>query len=506
MSPSSPRRRSSVRRFRVGALSVIQIVFVLLIFFAVNYLSSQHHRPFDLSDDLTFTLSPSTSRYLASEVITQREEPVRLIVAFRADSPFYARIRPVAEEYERLSGGKIRTTILDPIRSNDRAEAIASEYDLTFNQDLVIIDARTAAQREAEVGRTGSANVRIVRMEDMLVYETDANNQRRVRGFLGEDALRSGLVGAIEGKPRTLWLLADKSDLTGQGKEGYWDVLGANLVSQNILPERIAIAGVSRIPDEVSVLALVDPIYDLTPEELRVLEEYWSRPRASILVTAGKNPVPPRLRAFLRRHGVTPQNDRVITVEDGQVRPTVLARFTSGLEFTRDLWEKTTLLEGYSRSLDVRENAEDLLLQSIAPYVMLEADPAFWGETTEITGAPEFDAREDNPPPLALAAAVIRGNPNDDRFAADIGRLVVLGNTDFLSPDNARQANLDLLASAANWLVGREELAGQGPKNLRLYKLPLLDPQVSFINRVNLLFLPGLLLIIGGIVWSSRRS
>jgi hypothetical protein len=54
--------------------------------------------------------------------------------------------------------------------------------------------------------------------------------------------------------------------------------------------------------------------------------------------------------------------------------------------------------------------------------------------------------------------------------------------------------------------VGRETLAGLGPRSLGTYKLPILDAQVSFINRANLFFLPGLFLLIGAFVWSSRRA
>jgi hypothetical protein len=56
-----------------------------------------------------------------------------------------------------------------------------------------------------------------------------------------------------------------------------------------------------------------------------------------------------------------------------------------------------------------------------------------------------------------------------------------------------------------NWLVGRDSLAGIGPRSLGTYKLPLLEAQVSFINRVNLFFLPALLVLIGSFIWSSRR-
>jgi len=504
MSRPDPPKTRPVRRFRVGFLSAAQVLFAILIFLAVNLISSRQHRPFDLSENLAYTLSPSTKRYLASEALQQREAPVRVTVAFRAESPFYERIRPLAEEYARVAGEAIELRLIDPIHANDSAEAVAAEYGLVFNQDLVVIDARSAAEREAEE-RRGSPHVRIVKLEDMVVHETDAEGQRRVRGFLGEDALRAGLVAAIEGQPRKLWLLADKSDLTGERTEGIWTVLRATLVSQNIQPDRVQFATLEEIPEDVEALAIVAPAYDFTAEEIERLRHYWNRPAASLLVLTGREPVPPRLRNFLRQLGVTPQADRVITTRGDQVLTRVPARFTSGLEFTRDLWEKTTQLDGYTRSLEVREGAEDLLNRRIQPFSLLESVPSFWGETRYPDEAPEFDPDEDRGGPLPLAAAVIKGNPTDERFAARTSRMVVIGNSDFLAPDNARQANLDLLSSCTNWLVGRESLSGEGPRNLRRYRVPLLPAQASFINRINLLFLPGFFLLLGLMVWSSRR-
>ncbi|MGB6221263.1 DUF7088 domain-containing protein [Haloferula sp.] len=494
-----------VKRFRIGFLSLLQIVLVLLIFGAVNFLSSQLYRPFDLSEDLDFTLSPSTSRYLVSEAVSEREDPIQMTVVFRADAPYYSRIRPIAEEYARLSNGKIKLRFVDPIRANDIAETLAAEYGIVFQQDLVIIDARSGKEADPASERTVSPNVNIVKFEDMVVYKTDANNQRRVVGFLGEDALRAGLISAIEGKPRKMWVLSDKSDLNSEGSD-IWPVLSANLVSQNILPERVPLTGVDRIPDDVDSIAIIAPNYDLTAEEIRVIEEFWNRPRSSLLVTTGSKIVPPRLRAFLRGNGVTPRQDRVLTVKSGVIQTAVTCRFTSGVEFTRDLWEKNTLLEGTTQSLDVREGDNALLAKGITPLLLLESWPTFWGETKFPADEVVFDEREDTPGPVSVAAAVIRGAPNDEQLAEEVSRMVLIGNTGFLEPKHAQPQNLDFLASCANWLVGREELSGEGPRSLRIYKLPLLKPQVSFINRMNLLFLPGFALLIGAIVWSSRRS
>lgn len=494
-----------VKRFCIGFLSLLQVVLVVVTFLAVNFLSSQLYRPFDLSDDLDFTLSPSTTRYLASEAVSELEDPIEMTVAFRADAPYYSRVRPIAEEYARLSNGKIKLRLVDPIRANDLAETLAAEYGIVFQQDLVIIDARSKKEREESTEKQVSPHVNIVKFEDMVVYKTDANNQRRVVGFLAADAIRAGLVGAIEGKPRKMWVLSDKSDLNAEGS-GAWSVLSANLVSQNILPERVPLTGVDRIPDDVTCIGIIAPSYDLTAEEVKLLEDFWNRPRTALLITTGSKEVPPRLRAFLRGNGVTPRHDRVLTVKGGAIQTAVTSRFTSGVEFTRDLWEKNTLLEGATQSLDVREGDNALLTKGITPLLLLESWPTFWGETKFPADSVDLDEREDTPGPVSLAAAVIRGAPNDETLANQVSKMVVISNTGFLEPKNAQEQNLDFLASCSNWLVGREELAGEGPRSIRLHKLPILKPQVSFINRVNLLFLPGFALLIGAIIWSSRRS
>jgi hypothetical protein len=84
--------------------------------------------------------------------------------------------------------------------------------------------------------------------------------------------------------------------------------------------------------------------------------------------------------------------------------------------------------------------------------------------------------------------------------------MVVVANTDFLKPINRLAENVDFLACCANWLMGREALAGIGPRSLSTYKLPILEAQVAFVNRVNWFFLPAFFLLIGTIIWSSRRA
>jgi hypothetical protein len=259
------------------------------------------------------------------------------------------------------------------------------------------------------------------------------------------------------------------------------------------------------IPADISGVILAAPKYDLSDEDAAALETYWNRPRSALLVMLDGGDTPPKLKAFLRSKGVTPRKDRVVSRVKNQLITNARGAFTKNVRFTRDLAGQSTEFAGASCSLEVREGDESLQTRRIYPMPLIEAAAGFWGETKFGNGKEAYDEIEDYKPPFHLAASVTRGDEFDDRFANETSHMVVISNTDFLTPDNRLAENLDFLASCVNWLIGREELAGIGPRPLGIYRLPILDAQVSFINRVNLFFLPAGLLMIGAFVWSSRR-
>jgi hypothetical protein len=510
ISSSIPKEKPArpLNRWGLGTFSVLQTTLLAIIVIALNYLAFHHYTRTDLSRSADYTLSPATQRYLKSEAISGRDKPINWVMAFRRTSPFYERVRVLAEEYERLSNGKIKLKVVDPLRNPDRMQEITAAYGLTLVRDMIIIDSRNdkspVTTEDAHKTRVLNAHIKLVVAEDMGVF-TAAAGTRKLTGFQGEAMLTARLVESIEGQPRKMALLADKSRIDGEDSLSPRKSLEETLRFQKIELNEIHLSGLTDIPADVGGIVLVAPKYDFTEAELAVLDRYWNQPRAAILVLLDAGEAPPKLRAFLRGNGITPRKDRVVAREKKSLVTTARCVFTKGVEFTRDLAGQTTEFGGASSSLDIREGADDLLNRRIYPMGLIQVLDGFWGETKFGQGNEAFDEKEDNKPPLYLAACVTRGAQSDDRYATDTSRLVAISNTDFLSPKYQSAENLDFLASAVNWLIGRESLAGIGPRPLGTYKLPLLDAQVSFINRVNLFFLPALLVIIGGFVWSSRR-
>ena len=84
--------------------------------------------------------------------------------------------------------------------------------------------------------------------------------------------------------------------------------------------------------------------------------------------------------------------------------------------------------------------------------------------------------------------------------------MVIIGNTDFISEKNIRPEQADFIKSSINWLIGREDLIGIGPKKLHRHKITLLDSHHSFINQILLIYLPSILILISLFIWNIRRA
>lgn len=515
----SPKPARPLNRWGTGTLAVLQTLFLAAILIGLNYLSENHYERIDLSRQADYSLSARTKDFLKGPSVRDHAKPIKWIMAFRRSSPFYERVRALAEEYERLSDGRIQLEVVDPLRSSDRAQEVIAAYGLPLTKDLIIMDARTddgAVSTEEEIKsdnpeadstpqRILNPNIKLVVAEDMISYTT-VDGQRRPSGFQGEDVLTARLIESIEGRARLMYFIADKSQIDLENENSPLKALQTLLRFQNIELKGISLSGLQAIPDDAEGVALVAPKYDLTEAELKVLEAYWNRPKSALLVLLKAGDTPPTLRTFLRGNGVTPRNDRVISMKDKVLNTTVRGMFTFNVDFTKPLAGQSNLLGGATSSMEVREGAEDLMNRQINPVPLIQAAPGFWGETKFGGKGTAFDPREDHAEPLVLAAGVTRGAAADDRFADATSRMVVIANTDFLSPDQQQAENVDFLALSSNWLMNRKSLFGLGPRSIGTYKLPLLDSQVSFINRVNLFFLPAFLMLIGLFVWSSRRA
>jgi hypothetical protein len=523
-SPSSP-PANPVRRLGRSLNVITQVVLFVVVIISANYLSCARHHRIDLTERHDFTLSGLSNHYLKSDTVQKRDSPLHVIAVIRRSSPHYSRIYNLLDEYKRLGGDAVTLEFVDPIRQTDRTLEIENTYRQPYTEDMIIVDGRVKSEKkatgtentiteskpaentedsepEATKKQKLSAHVRTILVKHLYLQD----DQRNIVAWQDEDVVTSTIIGSIEGQPRKIYFAADKVNLEATEGTPAWQIIAEMLWQQNILLTPLRLAETDKIPEDAQGFALIAPQYDLDDKQIKVITEYWDRQQSAIFVTLDPKVKLDNLRVFLRSYGITPRHDRIITVQDGQTLSNVQSLFSRGAEINRDLGGKSTIFDGSSCSLEVRENDDTLLNKRIQPIALIEASDGWWGETRYDDENPQFDIEEDTNAPIHLAAAVLRGQATSDDTANLVSKMVVIGNTDFLATKKTRPEQADFVKSSVNWLVGREDLIGIGPRKLYRHKITILDAHNSFISRLVLIFLPAIAILTALIVWNMRRA
>ena len=112
------------------------------------------------------------------------------------------------------------------------------------------------------------------------------------------------------------------------------------------------------------------------------------------------------------------------------------------------------------------------------------------------------------PTSYPLAVAVEKGAVKAVATERGTTRLVVVGDSFFLNNQLIESAaNRDFASHAINWLTDRTQLmAGLGPRPVKEFKLFMTRSQLGSARWLLLGGLPGAILLIGGLVWFSRRN
>ena len=357
-----------------------------------------------------------------------------------------------------------------------------------------------------------AGHVRILPGDAFVVYAPgpDGKSMKAVALQI-EDMMTAGIYGAANGEPRKIYIAADKSNfneaLSNNQEESIFTTLGKICRSVNLQLVPIRMSGLEEIPEDAAGFMIIGSKYDLSPQEAEVLQRYWARPNAAILIMLEpRNDTPRQLYRFLREQGLRPQNDRVMLRNRGNRSVfEINSIFAPSLNCTREFWNSSTGLEGESISLILDSDNAAMEQKRITPYPLLVTTEDYYGETKYNQFPAKFDAREDNPGPLMIGAALIRGNAGDVNQNKTTGRLVLLGNTDLLQPRQIKPEQRDFMRTLIGWMTDREELRGLGSRHDLTVKLNLDRNALGVLELLTNIGLPLLALLIALIIWNTRR-
>ncbi len=339
-----------------------------------------------------------------------------------------------------------------------------------------------------------------------------------VTGFKGEQLFTSALVEMTESrKPRVLLT-------TGHGEAGLDDFspAGASGLSEllerdNFELEEWSSLGATVVPAGTDLVIIAGPRAGFVKPEVEILRGYLEEGGRLLLLVdptlsqfGGLEPT--GLDELLAEYGVVLGEN--IIVDPGNPLPffgpeTLFLDQYKDHDVTRSIrQEGLQVILPLARSVSQGEVVEGLTVTEL-----FTTSDQGWGETdlANLT-AVEF-GEDDLAGPVSIGVAV-DAEPTQDRVAeADVGadpsggtRLLVIGDSDFVSNSQIRNAsNSVLAANAINWLVERQALVAIPPKTPEQTRLDLSASQLSTITWLILVIMPGLAIATGVAIHLRRR-
>lgn len=494
------------RRMKGNPLAWINLILLAVIVISCNYIGCSEYARKDLTEEQRYTISERTVNVLSSDRIQKRETPVRIIFAFQRTTPNYARMRSLLEEYERYGKGKVEVEYFDPLRQPNRAREISAIYGVDFRQNLCVIDARkdpSVALNTFEEDLSDRKHVRIRPGTSFIKYETLPDESRRAVALMMDEVVCSAVTEAVEGDMRRMYVVEGKGGVS-RDDQALLESIGQITNSLNIQLAWLNMAERNEIPEDAEGLIIISPNTDFTEEEMQAVNAFWERDGRNALFVA-LNPTGnklPRLFRFLREQGIRPNGDRVLLRDRNQAYYDITAVFPKGLNCTKSFWNGATHVDGQCMSLTLEHADESAAaMRRLSLYPLLMTTPDYYGETrTDLK--PQFTPQEDREGPLCLEAAVTRGNPKDPN---NLSTLVVLGNTDMLSEENARTEQRDYMYTLWTWMCNRPEYAGKSANQDLTMKIDLNRHSRNAVEYLTLLIMPLSALLIAFFIWNTRR-
>lgn len=488
-------------RPRFDVWPVLGTALVAILFVLVNYISSRRYERWDLTRDSLFTLSERTV-----SLLTSLERPVELHVFMASGEPTYVELRELVDRY-RAQSDKVTAHFVDPDREPAKFKLLAEKYGVRSAL-------QENGQTEAELALlvvSGDKRWSITRddLVDVDLDSIESGGERAKINVKTEQALSGAIVQVTSGRATKVclseghgeWSLTDSSERS-------LAAVREELKRENVELEAVATRGKTELPKSCDALFVLGPIKAFGDEERALLERYLDGGGNLLLaldpVIEGDRVQETGLEALAKKYGVridpsvVVELDRERLLSPSPVEAFVVTNYGAHATVRALAALRAPVVLQLARTLGVNKPAE----------VMFSASDKAYGEgaLAQLTAGDDLKPNDgDITPPVQLAAAVDT-RPDKDKLG---GRLVVIGDSDWLHPELLRQAqlaNVDLLAGITGFLTEREALVSIAPRKV--------DAQAMIITEDGLLgvllrvvgLMPLAALVLGVGVWWQRRS
>jgi ABC-type uncharacterized transport system involved in gliding motility auxiliary subunit len=488
-------RRSAGRQ---SALNLVLVIFLLL---AANYIGFKYYSHADLSVSQFYTLSGKTK-----DVLHNLDSPVHITTIFvnKQQPQYWEQTENLLKEYQRVGGKNVTLEKVDPVY--DRARAVELQNQLHFggNDNLVIFQYKDGN--------------RMVKQDDLLDQDPQTGQVGR---YKGEQQFTGAIIGLIEGKSSKVYFTAGHGEhpMTDTQTPGGYGLVVQMLKGENIVPANLNLALTGSVPADAEAVVIAGPTVPFNAAEAQALDKYLAGNGKLFVLLDPLSQL--GLDDVLKKYELSFDNDIVLSRvmgSTGQQATTPLAYIYQGGFSSHPITAKFPAA-GFAmpivdaRSIRVQPDSSP----SPKAQALLSTGPEAWGwlmrpdmTNNDMIGMSSrtFNRTTDLPGPLAISGAYDAGTVTDPvtKAPANGTRIVIVGSAHFLENDTADEVSSNFFINALDWLVKKNAVLDIAPKQPQSYGVTLSPMSQRTVTWTAMIFVPGLALALGLFTWFSRRK
>ena len=483
------KRSFSFKLWLTGLNVWVTLGLAALMVLMVNYLASHHPLRFDISRVRHYALTAETK-----SLLDHLPMDIRVVVFMSGEHELYRDVQSLLREYEYASA-RLHVEYVDPHRDMVRSKELALQYDLR-EPNVVVLDA--------------GVRRRIVPVADLADYDytpTLSGHAKVLRRFCGEQALSIALQNLSQVRKPVVYFLAGHGERQTDNFDPYtgYSIIARTMEKNNLEIKPLSFSGVSAVPGDGEALIVAGPTKRLTHSEIEIIKSYLNNHgRLFLLLDASLNS---GLEEMLELWGVRLGSDRVVSSATAGQQLLVTAYGEHPI--TAPLKNITTIftMPRSVQPLVGTNTTADKPADKPRVTILASSGEQGWAELSVNQNPPKFDPGVDQPGPVPVAVAVEKGPVPGMEVELQPTRLVIIGDS-MLVANGALLGgyNPDLFMNALNWLLERKETLAIAPREPATIQISLDRGHLRQLSAVVVVGFPGLVVILGIIVWAHRRK
>jgi hypothetical protein len=464
-------------KVKYGGYAAI-ITFVIIVgVIVVNLVVQQLGWQIDLTDNNVYTLSRQSQ-----DILNELEEDVTLYYLSGRNQE-NDQILEALDLYAQASN-RVRIEIVDP----EADPAFAAQYD-----------------PQGEGLRNGSV---VVATEDQFrtieavdLFSVDRRNPQapRILGLNVERRITNALIFVGTGRTPVIY------QLTGHGEinlttGGAFGRLGEQFENSNFEVRSLNLAQAPQVPDDAAIVALVRPRTDISPLEAEKLAAFLSDGGKAFFALEFSGQEYANIATILEQYGLA--SPAAVVLEPDR-------NFNNGQPV--ELWPA---LQESSITTPLIDAEYRVFTPLARPVVELDTQPRGIEVTpllvasrdsfyrTDLSDQSAERGTGDTRGPVNIAVQAIE---RDFTTSDEISRIVVVGDSDFITLVDQVNGNLDFLLNAFGWLENQDQTLSIRPATTLQFPMNLTGMQQLIFGGIFVVIIPLAILVTGLIVWLRRR-